>query len=545
MPQDVTIIQPRDAFQYFSNLVGENNIESPNYHHPEYEKYKWEVERCEDFYEGRSAWISGFNNSDIESQKLVEYLPKAPAEESEEYFDRARRTLFHNYFKPSVNMFAALVSKFDFTDNVSQEILDNQQNVDLCGSDLANFKHDADTKALRDGFVVIVVSYPAIANPSSRPYLNLIERDDLINWDHEYGDDGRKKMTLAVIKRKESEKINRFASKEVDVRWVYSLDDNGFVQTEKFYQQSESSKLGRGKTTQYETWVSYEPPQILRDINQQPLTEIPIVIYSVSDRDAICEPPPLLDLLEKVKCHYQVYSDYQRTIYKLQPTYVRTWADFIPDNPPAMTIGSSLAIEAANGATISVLQINPSSVAPMREMLIDLRADIKSEALSFLGQSTVQQTDDEIALKMAQGKASLRKFALLQKSLWQQVFSYWDKWLGIEENDGTIEVDINVLDKPVTPQEVQIVLDAVSNGTMDADTGSTKLHQLRWLPEDLKLTAIAPTQTSNVVTEESEDDEEDENEEEDERPKKDEMLDLALNAAMNASTASMGASYGD
>jgi hypothetical protein len=106
---------------------------------------------------------------------------------------------------------------------------------------------------------------------------------------------------------------------------------------------------------------------------------------------------------------------------------------------------------------------------------------------------------------------------LLQKSLWQQVFGYWDKWLGIEENDGTIEVDINVLDKPVTPQEVQIVLDAVSNGTMDADTGSTKLHQLRWLPEDLKLTAIAPVQSapqaSDVVVDEVDDPEDDNNDE--------------------------------
>jgi hypothetical protein len=53
-------------------------------------------------------------------------------------------------------------------------------------------------------------------------------------------------------------------------------------------------------------------------------------------------------------------------------------------------------------------------------------------------------------------------------------------------------VDINVLDKPVTPQEVQVVLDAVASGTMDADTGSAKLNQLRWLPEGLKLSAIAP-----------------------------------------------------
>ena len=166
-----------------------------------------------------------------------------------------------------------------------------------------------------------------------------------------------------------------------------------------------------------------------------------------------------------------------------------------------MTIGSSLAIEAAHGSTVSVLQINPSAVEPMRIMLTDLRAEIKAEALSFLGQSTVQQTDDEIALKMAQGKASLRKFALRQKSLWQIVFKFWDRWLGLEPTDASIDVDINVLDKPVTPQEVQVVLDAVASGTMDADTGSAKLNQLRWLPEGLKLSAIAPpvTQPSEVM----------------------------------------------
>jgi hypothetical protein len=110
------------------------------------------------------------------------------------------------------------------------------------------------------------------------------------------------------------------------------------------------------------------------------------------------------------------------------------------------------------------------------------------EALSFLGQSTVQQTDDEIALKMAQGKASLRKFALRQKSLWQQVFSFWDQWLGLEPSDASIDVDINVLDKPVTPQEVQIILDNVANQVINIDVANAKLHQLRWLPEGFDLT---------------------------------------------------------
>ena len=499
---DIEIIQPNEAFSWRSNKVGENNQNSPNYRHPDYEEYKYDVERCEDFYEGRRAWISGLNYSNFDSTKLIEYLPKAPAEESEEYFDRARRTLFHNFFRPSIDMFVALISKFDLAENVSESILINQSNVDFKGSDLISFKTDADTWALRDGFAVIVVSYPESAIANARPYLNLIERDDLINWDFTYTESGAEKMTLAVIKREETEKINQFASEEIETRWVYALDENGFVTTEKYYRNVEKSKPTRGKkTTETELWVSYDPPLILRDVNQQPLTEIPIVIYSVSDRDAICSAPPLLDLLEKVKCHYQTYSDYQRTIYKLQPTYVRTWGDFIPDNPPAMTIGSSLAIECSHGSTVDVLQINPSAVEPMRIMLTDLRAEIKAEALSFLGQSTVQQTDDEIALKMAQGKASLRKFALRQKSLWQIVFKFWDRWLGLEPTDASIDVDINVLDKPVTPQEVQVVLDAVASGTMDADTGSAKLNQLRWLPEGLKLSAIAPpvTQPSEVM----------------------------------------------
>ena len=296
---DITIIQPNEAFSWRSNKVGENNQNSPNYRHPDYEEYKYDVERCEDFYEGRRAWISGLNYSNFDSTKLIEYLPKAPAEESEEYFDRARRTLFHNFFRPSIDMFVALISKFDLAENVSESILINQSNVDLKGSDLISFKTDADTWALRDGFAVIVVSYPESAIANARPYLNLIERDDLINWDFTYTESGAEKMTLAVIKREETEKINQFASEEIETRWVYALDENGFVTTEKYYRNVEKSKPTRGKkTTETELWVSYDPPLILRDVNQQPLTEIPIVIYSVSDRDAICEAPPLLDLLE-------------------------------------------------------------------------------------------------------------------------------------------------------------------------------------------------------------------------------------------------------
>jgi hypothetical protein len=490
---DITIIQPNEAFSWRSNKVGENNQSSPNYKHPDYIEYQYDVERCEDFYKGRRAWLSGLNYSNFDSIKLQEYLPKAPAEESEEYFDRARRTLFHNFFRPSIDMFAALISKFDLTENVSKSILINQSNVDLKGSDLISFKTDADTWALRDGFAVIVVSYPESAIANSRPYLNLIERDDLINWDLTYDESGAEKMTLAVIKREETEKINQFASEEIETRWVYSLDENGFVTIEKYYKSIEKSKPTRGKkTTELELWVSYDPPLILRDANQQSLTEIPIVIYSVSDRDAICSPPPLLDLLEKVKCHYQTYSDYQRTIFKLQPTYKRKWADFIPDNPPSIAIGGGLVIECANGSDVDVLQIDPSTVAPMREMLSDLRAEIKAEALSFLGQSTVQQTDDEIALKMAQGKASLRKFALRQKSLWQIIFKFWDRWLGLEPTDASIDVDINVLDKPVTPQEVQVILDNVVSGAIAPDVATAKLNQLRWLPDGLSISAIAP-----------------------------------------------------
>lgn len=499
---DIEIIQPSEAFRWRSNRLGENNQDSPNYKHPDYLEYRYEVERCEDFYEGRRAWISGLNYTNLDTLKLQEYLPKAPAEENEEYFDRARRTLFHNFFRPSVDMFAALISKCDFTDNVSESILEFLSNVDLKGTDFVSFKNDADTWAVRDGYSLVITSYPQDPQGKARPYYNLIERCDFINWDFGYDDSGAEKLILAAIKREETEKVNEFASKQVDVIWIYRINEDGYVTTEKWYRSIEKSKPSRGrKSIESELWIMPDPPIILLDENQNPLTEIPITIYSVSDRNPTKSPPPLLDLLEKVKCHYQTYSDYQRTIYKLQPTYVRTWQGSIPDNPPAMTIGSSLAIEAAMGCTVDVLQINPSTVEPMRQMLTDLRAEIKAEALSFLGQSTIQQTDDEIALKMAQGKASLRKFALRQKSLWQQIFSYWDKWLGLEETDGSIEVDINVLDKPVTPQEVQVILDNVVSGAIAPDVATAKLNQLRWLPDGLSISAIAPpvTQTSGVT----------------------------------------------
>jgi hypothetical protein len=64
---------------------------------------------------------------------------------------------------------------------------------------------------------------------------------------------------------------------------------------------------------------------------------------------------------------------------------------------------------------------------------------------------------------------------------------------------------------------VQVVLDAVATGTMDADTGSAKLNQLRWLPEGLKLSAIALPQSipqTNKVMINKVDDSEDDNDDE-------------------------------
>jgi hypothetical protein len=62
-----------------------------------------------------------------------------------------------------------------------------------------------------------------------------------------------------------------------------------------------------------------------------------------------------------------------------------------------------------------------------------------------------------------------------------------------------------------------VVLDAVATGTMDAETGSAKLNQLRWLPEGLKLSAIAPPQSipqTNKVMINKVDDSEDDNDDE-------------------------------
>ena len=42
---DIEIIQPNEAFSWRSNKVGENNQNSPNYRHPDYEEYKYDVER--------------------------------------------------------------------------------------------------------------------------------------------------------------------------------------------------------------------------------------------------------------------------------------------------------------------------------------------------------------------------------------------------------------------------------------------------------------------------------------------------------------------
>lgn len=482
MPKDYIEIPASEAFTYGTTEVALNAQNSPDTKSHEYEEHIHDVIRCEDFYIGRTQWIYGASREHFDSHKLADYLPKYPAETADNkgYFDRVKRTLFHNFFRPSVDMFVSLIANFtihtDFPDYVSLYF----NNVDLRGSSLPTFKSAADTLALRDGFVAIVCSYPSLEDIEDgvypRPYLQLVERKDFINHAFEYDGSGAERLTLAVIARCVYERNGLFGSKEIEYRWVYFLDEDGYVNLEVYRKGSEK-------------WLS-DGATILFDEKQRPLTEIPITLYSVTDINPTSSPPPLIGLQEKNQTFYQVFSDYQRLIMNLQPIWVRTSAGSIPeDAPPLILGGGSKGIDCSFGSSLSVVQADPSGIQPIKEFLADLKEEIKSEALSFLGDTgSKNQTDDEIALRIATGKASLKRFAILQESHWQTIFSHWLAWLGEQPfQDSPIMIDTTILDKPANYQEVQTVLNAVLAGTMDTESATTKLRQMKWLSDDLSL----------------------------------------------------------
>ena len=513
--ENLTVIQPPDLFAtiqkgYYGYDMADDNDDNPTVKSLAYQSQNANVRRCFDFYTGSSAWVTG-EDLDTTSDRATEYLPIMPAETSAEWMFRVKRTLFINFFKPAVRTVAALLTSWQFSETVPDVILATAKNFDKRGTSIKAFSLEADRVALRDGFVGVLTSYPDFGEIPNRavesqldlrPYSILIPRADIDIKAFEYAADGSVLLKHVTIDRSECINEGRYKQAIASLIWEYELivnPETGSHMVTRTILQITKDEKNKTKI------LVLSAGKLLIDVKGKPLDQIPLVLYSLTDPTPWGSMPPLLDLQQKNRTYYQVFSDWLATVRKMQPTPVCEHMDFIPENMPPLSTGGASVINAVYPAKLYYLQADGASTAPMIQALDRLEASIKETVFSFLGESLVAQTATESVIKATQNKAGLEEFKINKESCWEQIFSHWALWMGedVKGDYGTIDLDLSFMLAPANVDLIRVVFENVSRG-MTEEAATEILHRINFLPKDQKITAIAlpvePTlnQTSEV-----------------------------------------------
>ena len=505
---------------YSGNLLSKDN--NPTLKSIAYQKHQANVRRCVDFYEGQSAWIYGENLDQIVDHLATEYLPFMPAETPKEWLFRLQRTLFVNFFKPAVKVVASLLTKWTLSGNVPQSVINAEKNFDKRGTSIRAFWLEADRMALRDEFVGILTLYPNFGEIPNRavemqldlrPYSVLIPRLDIDIKALEYTNDGTVLLKHVTIDRCEVVSESRYKQSTKDLCWEYELvrlyeDDRFYYAVQRSVTEITTNADGEKE------YVVIENPTLLRDVNGKPLSQIPIVLHSLTNAIPWDKTPSLLDLQQKNHAYYQVFSDWLATVRKMQPTPVREHIDFIPGKVPPLATGGASVIDTVVPARLYYLQADAASVAPMIQALDRIEDLIKQTVFTFLGESFVQQSATEAGIKASQNEAGLKEFEVNKESCSQQVFCHWAMWEGedVKGDHGTIDVDLSFILAPANVELIRTVFEVIGLGLTE-ETATEILHKINFLPKDQKIVAIAPpvdmpvNQSQFVETENNNDDE--------------------------------------
>lgn len=199
-----------------------------------------------------------------------------------------------------------------------------------------------------------------------RPTILTIEAENIINWRFEtFG--ARKLLTLVVIKEQ------------------YVKEDDGFTATEETrYRVLRLQRQGAGRVYTQELWEGSDsaPTRTFTptDGAGKPWDEIPFVFVGALNNEPTVDDPPMLDLAELNKHHYQNSADYEESVFLVgQPTPVfagltKDWVETVFREETEdghgqvrvenkVRLGSRAAVPLPAGGTASLLQADPNTMA--------------------------------------------------------------------------------------------------------------------------------------------------------------------------------------
>ncbi|MGL5060909.1 MAG: DUF4055 domain-containing protein [Microcoleus sp.] len=425
-----------------------------------------------------------------------DYIFKEREEPIDEYEKRLKSTVFDNLFKPAIKSYSGLLSRFKLLDATPKSIVQAIDNVDGRGNSLEVFLQDADDNVLRDGATAFIVDFPDtselnivtpldLTRSGVRPFFALINRRDLINFDFDI-EQGVHRLSFAIIRSERQERDGLYGRKTTEIFREFRRGDES-SNFQCYYMEWEISEDKKKKKVAIQ----------LGETRYYSSREIPIVIYSATDRDPLATLPPFLNtaMLNIQMLRKQCQLD--EVLRKINfPVPVREGAAMVasPSAPggfayPALTTGSNHVVDLPIGGKFYFSEPTGAAIAATQEDIKNLRLAIDRVSLAFLGgQRSGSMTATEALLNTAQVTTTINGIARRKESVVQELFALWCSYTGeaIGEDAG-IAIDDSIIKPPMTEVGEQVVYQALNDRIISPTVGYLKLKEGGALPEGISI----------------------------------------------------------
>ena len=379
------------------------------------------------------------------------YLPKAEGEEHGDYGARLKRSVFFNAFSRTVDGLTGLVFRKDpvLGDDVPTPMQKHWENIDMAGTHGDVFARERLEDILESGHGAILVEFPRTDGEQTaaeemseiRPYWVPIMKEDILSWRTE-NVKGRTVLLQVVIRERGYVDVGRFGQeKHTQYRVIFlnSVDGVPVVGWELL----EVNDKKQVSTLDFGTYA-----------NQ---TEIPLAELITSGRKSIFESdPPLLDLAYLNIAHYQMWSDYNWSIYKTNvPIFVTLGLQGLDDDDGDLVIGSNTYIDIPDpNGDAKYVSHDGASLGSTKQALDDLKSEMGTLGLAMLApQKRAAETAESKRLDKATSDSALSVTARgLQDGL-ENALKFHANYLGGGQVGGSIEINRDfeglMMDAPV------------------------------------------------------------------------------------------------
>jgi hypothetical protein len=476
--RDASKLSPQGATPTIAATAMSHGIQHPindpslvSYHRPELVKLLPQLEQAYD------CWT--LLNTDGLGKSKEKYLHRESAEPNGAYLARLDRSTYTPIYRDSIRSYAGLLSRFQIID-APPSMEANDDNVDLQGSSMQSFLTMADEMVLRDGGTFIMVDMmPAGGadnffdqmNDGRHPYLIVIKRNDIINWQVSY-DRGIESVNQVTVRQLRSvpDPDGAFGSK---VEPIYYVLTPGKVESYRLIKTDASR------------WSNQKIDEIATS-----LPVIPLEWYGATTSRFAQGDLPMDGLADLSIQHFQMRSDLAELLHKCaMPVPVRKGAPVGPDGKPApLILGPNTAVDlSAEGGDFSFAEPSGKSLERHQSEIKHVEELMDRSSLNFLYGANVK-TATEASLRASQVSSSVSALIRNKTSMFNTLMRLW-AWYAGEQSSITSEsglaINDSLISKPIEASEMAQLVNLYSNELLSRRTILDELQRGGVLDPDL------------------------------------------------------------